>query len=440
MRACAGPGKTAVEAVLGWNFLSCYGARGEHPKAAVMSMSGANLQDNLWAELNKWQQKSEFLRSTFTWNQKRISANDHPETWFMSARSFPKTANAEEIGRTLSGLHSKFILYIIDESGDISPNVLKSAEQGLSTGPIFGKIVQAGNPTSHTGMLYEAVTNGDQWHLIRITGDPDDPRRSKRIDADWARAQIKKYGRDNPWVMAFILGEFPPSALNSLLGPEDVERSMQTEHGEDKYTWSQKRLGVDVARFGDDDTVIFPRQGLVAFKPLVLKGEKTPAIAARIAKAKIDWGSEMEFVDGTGGFGAGVCDSLELAGYSPQEIHFSAKSPEPEYYNMRAYMWFKMAEWVKKNGALPNDPQLAKELIAPKYYFKNGMFLLEDKDQIKKRLGFSPDKGDALALTFAHPDQPASNSLEALFQKYKGGGRGHHADSDPYSDENMRKL
>jgi len=396
----------------------CYGGRDEHPKAAAVSISADNLRDNLWSELNKWLQRSELLQASFHYTQTRIFAKDHPNTWFISARSFAKTANAEEIGRTLSGLHSKFVLYVIDESGDIPPSIVKAAEQGLSTGPTFGKIVQAGNPTSQSGMLYAAAsTLAHEWFNIQITGDPDDPRRSNRIDPIWAREQIENYGRTNPWVMAFILGLFPESAINTLLSPDEVELAMRRNVHESTYSFAQKRLGIDVARFGIDSTIIFPRQGLQAFECAQMRNARTHEIAARVAQAKINWGAELEFVDGTGGFGSGVVDSLIQGGHTPHEIHFSGESPEVQYVNMRAYMWFKMAEWVKRGGALPNDPILKKELTAPTYFFKKGKFQIEDKEQIKSRLGFSPDRADALALTFAHPDMPGQEHLPPGFKK-----------------------
>lgn len=409
LQACAGPGKSTALAWCAWNFLSCYGDKHEHPKGAAVSVTSDNLKDNLWAELSKWQNRSEFLMAAFTWTKERIFAKDHPSTWFLSARSFSKTANSDEQGRTLSGLHAKYVLYLIDEAGDISPAVLKSAEQGLSTGPRFGKILMAGNPTSHDGMLYAVATAlADQWHVIRITGDPDDPDRSPRIDLEWARGQIEKHGRDNPWVMAFILGKFPPASINTLLGPDEVSAAMRRNITEDKFSFSQKRLGVDVARFGDDRTILFPRQGLVAFKPTEMRGARTNEIAARVALAKSKWRSEIEAVDDTGGYGAGVIDSLIQSGLSPLPVNFSGKAIDPRYLNKRAEMWFEMAEWVKRGGLLPNDPELVKELTAPTYTFQNGKFQVEPKDQIKERLGYSPDKADALCLTFCLPEMPAS--------------------------------
>jgi phage terminase large subunit len=432
MQACAGPGKSAVLAWCGWNFLLCYGSRGNHPKGAAVSVTADNLKDNLWAELSKWQDRSEVLKSAFQWTKERIFAKDHPATWFLSARSFSKTANADEQGRTLSGLHSEYVLALIDESGDIPLAVAKAAEQALSTRPSFGKILQAGNPTSLDGILYAAATQlSHLWYIIRITGDPDDPERSSRIDATWAAEQIKTYGRDNPWVMAYILGLFPPSSINTLLGPDEVAASMRRNPSSDTYTHTQKRLGVDVARFGDDRTIIFPRQGLMAFKPIEMRNARTPDIAARVANLKASWGSEMEMVDDTGGYGAGVIDSMLQAGHSPYAVNFAGKAMDPRYLNKRAEMWFLLAEWVKRGGALPNDPDLAKELVTPTYTFQGGKFKLEEKAQIKERLGFSPDKADALALTFALPDMPGAHPI--LGQK-KGKML---ADYDPFSPERL---
>lgn len=434
--ACAGPGKSALLAWCGWNFLSCYGDDREHPKAAAMSVNADNLKDNLWAEFSKWQNMSPFLMENFTWTKERIFLKEAPATWFISARSFPKTSNAEEQGRTLSGLHSKYVLYLIDESGDISPQVLKAADQGLSTGPIFGKILQAGNPTSHSGMLYAASTVlAHLWHRIRITGDPDDPRRSKRIDIEWAREQIKTYGRDNPWVMAFILGLFPPGSINTLLGPDDVAAAMNRQIHEEDYKYAQKRLGVDVARFGLDSTIIFPRQGLCAFKPVEMRQARSNEIAARIMAAKATWKSEVEFLDDTGGWASGVVDSLIQAGQAPVAVNFAGKADSEKYMNVRAEMWFRMAEWVKRGGVLPLDSQLAKELVAPTYYFQNGKFQLEPKDQIKARLGFSPDRADALGLTFRYPEMPASiqQELARMIPGYNSNPMKH--DYDPFAEQ-----
>lgn len=446
MQACAGPGKTAVLAWCGWNFLACYGDRDDHPKGAAVSVTQDNLKDNLWPEFAKWQGRSEFLKTAFTWTKERIFATDHPETWFMSARSWSKSANPEEQGRTLSGLHSKYVLGMVDESGDVPPTVLKAGEQALSTGPKFGKLLQAGNPTSLDGMLYAAATAlAHMWTVIRITGDPDDPDRSPRIDIAWAREQIRTYGRDNPWVMSYILGMFPPTSLNTLLGPDEVAAAMKRDYKPDAFEWAQKRLGIDAARFGDDKWVIFPRQGLMAFRPVDMRNARSNDIAARVVLAKNRWGSEREFFDDTGGYAAGAIDYLIQGGHAPVGINFAGKAIDPRFYNKRAEMWFTMAEWVKRGGALPNVPELVAELVTPTYTFRAGKLILEEKDQIKVRLGRSPNYADALALTFAEPDMPANLRLPGQrsdgraraefdpFRETQDEGRALH-DFDPYRD------
>jgi phage terminase large subunit len=433
LKACAGPGKTAVLAWCGWNFLSCYGDEQEHPKGAAVSVTERNLSDNLWPEFSKWQSRSPYLKGAFQWTKSRIYAKDHPETWFLSARSYSKTSNTEEQGRTLSGLHSKYVLALLDESGDIPPAVVKAAEQALSTGPRFGKIMQAGNPTSHDGVLYAAAERlRHLWYVVTITGDPDDPMRSPRIDLEWAKEQIKTYGREDPWVMAFILGQFPKGSINSLLSVEEVEAAMSRHYRIEQYGHAQKRLGIDVAAEGDDRTVIFPRQGLASFRPVIMRTQRGPDIAARVASAKAKWGSEMELFDDTGGWAKSAIDSYSQAGLVATAINFSGKATDPRYLNKRAEMWFEMAQAIKQGLSLPNVPELVGELTVPKYYLKGGKFQIEPKDLIKKRLKRSPDLADALALTYAVAEMPAGDSIQGMLAQARGQSVSH--EFDPFRD------
>lgn len=430
-KACTGPGKSAVLAWAGWHRLSCFAGPGEYPKGVALSGEGRdNLRDNLWAELSKWQDRSEFLKAAFTWNKGQISSNERPDTWFLSARSYAKDADPEAIGRSLSGLHSNFPFVLLDETGDMPITVGQKASQVFTGGVVDALIIGAGNPTSTDGLLYHSCTvERDQWDIVTVTADPNDPKRTPRVDIEHAREQIRMHGRDNPWVMATILGQFPHTGFNQLLGPDDVEKAMGKHLSEDKYARSQKRLGIDVARFGDDRTIIFPRQGLASFMPIEMRSARTNEIAARVMSKKAEWESELEFVDDTGGWGAGVIDSLIQAGQSPLPINFSGKPIDARYFNKRAEMWFNMADWVKRGGALPNIPALARELCAPTYTFTNGKFQLEDKALIKARVGGSPDMADALSLTFALPEMPASFSLPGIPRQNK-----MLSDYDPFED------
>jgi phage terminase large subunit len=239
------------------------------------------------------------------------------------------------------------------------------------------------------------------------------------VDMEHAREQIALYGRENPWVKATILGEFPDSGFNTLLTVEQIEEAMERHHAADMFSFSQKRLGMDVARFGDDRTVIFPRQGIAAFEPVIMRGTDSSAAAARLMQAKIKWDSDLELIDCTGGFGSGVFDAFKIAGYSPIDVQFGASATEHQRYaNLRAEMWFKMADWVKGGGALPNVPDLVAELTVPTYSFQKGKFLMEPKEIVKKTLKRSPDLADALACTFALPDMPKS-SAKGLQKKAK---------------------
>ncbi|HTL13078.1 MAG TPA: hypothetical protein VL588_11345 [Bdellovibrionota bacterium] len=428
LKACTGPGKSAALAWIGWHRLLCFAGRGEHPKGAALSGEGRdNLRDNLWSELAKWRERSDLLMRAFTWTAERIYANDHPETWFLSARSYPKDANPDAVGRSLSGLHSRFPFLLLDETGNMPIQVGQKATQIFTGGVEDGLIAGAGNPTSTGHLLYHAATHERElWDVITITADPDDPKRTPRVDLEHAREQIQLYGRDNPWVMATILGLFPPGGINTLMSADDVEAAMNRVLDEEHYSWAQKRLGVDVARFGDDRTVIFPRQGLMAFRPETLRKQDTTMIAAAVMNKKLSWRSDREFIDDSGHWGHGVLDNVKAGGYKATAVLFEA----PPFYdqtckNRRAEMWIALSKWVTENGVLPKMPELVKELSAPTYTFVQGKFQLEPKDLIKKRLGSSPDLGDGLALTFAEPDMPREFRPKSKAPNYSsiGGGQ-----------------
>jgi len=409
MQACKGPGKTAGLAVCAWHFL----ATRLHPKVAAVSISADNLADNLWPEMAKWQQQSPFLKAKFRWTKTRIFAIDHPETWWMSARSWSRSADSQQQSLTLAGLHAHNTLAVLDESGGQPDAIMATAEGTLSTIGGEHRILQAGNPTHLEGPLYRAATNERHlWKFIVITGDPDDPKRSPRVSAQWAREHIDKYGRDNPWVLVNVFGQFPPGSINTLLGPDQVHAAMQRHLHGTVYSHEAKILGLDPGRFGGARTVIFPRQGLAAFKPEVLRPDRhvknwTGDVVARLAQAFARWHADICFVDDTGGWGAGIIDAAVAGGLNVLGVSFGGKALDRRYKNRRAEMHFLAAEWVKKGGALPYLPELQREATATTYTFHNGVFQLEEKDQVAEKLnGESPDLWDALCLTFAQPVAP----------------------------------
>lgn len=404
MLAAKGVGKTSLLAWLIWNFL----ATRTHPRIAATAITGDNLGDNLWPELAKWQKRCAMLESLFTWTKTRVFLNEHPETWWASARTWPRSASPEQQANTLAGLHADNLLFVLDESGGIPDAVMAAAEGGLANVVDPTKqeahIVQAGNPTHLEGPLYRAaIRDRAMWYVVEINADPDDPLRSPRVSIEWARQQIAMYGADNPWVLINVYGRFPPSSINSLLGPEDVAAAVARNPRLENYQHSPKTIGVDVARQGDDRSVIFRRQGIISWKPLVFRNLDSQQLAGRVAREWDDWQADGVLVDGTGGWGAGVVDALRGMHRAPIEVQFAGKPSDGRYFNKRAEMWFECAEWVKSSGCLPDDPDLVGELCSPTYAFKGDRMLIEDKEQIKARLGRSPDKAEGLILTFAEP-------------------------------------
>lgn len=398
-KACKGPGKTAVLSWCAWHFL----ATRPHPKIAATSISGDNLRDGLWTEMSKWQQKSDYLSAAFEWQKERIICREHPETWWMSARRWSQSANPELQANTLAGLHADYILFILDEAGGIPDAVMAAAEAALASG-IECKLLICGNPTHLSGPLYRACTrDASMWKMIEISGDPENPKRSPRINLEWANEQIRQWGRENPWVMVNVFGQFPPSSINALLGPDDITTSMNRVVTVDSYTSAAKVLGVDVARQGDDSTVLQPRQGIVAFKPKILRIPDTQQIAAHVADAINKWHPDMVNIDATGGWGYGVIDALRSWGYAVNDVQFSGKPLKAQYFNKRAEIHFELASWVLAGGCLPNLPELREELTVQTYTHKKDKLMMTEKEQLKALLGRSPDLADALALTFAFP-------------------------------------
>ena len=239
--------------------------------------------------------------------------------------------------------------------------------------------------------------------MIEITGDPDDPNRSPRISIQWAREQITKYGRDNAWVLVNVFGKFPPASMNALIGPDDMEAAMNRIVPRSAYEHAPKVLGIDVARQGDDRTVLFPRQGLVAFKPIILRIPDSVQIAGQVARAIQKWQPDAVNIDNTGGWGSGVIDSLRNWQYAVNDVQFAGKANNYVYFNKRAEMNVEAALWVKNGGCLPRIDELTEEATAITYFHNKDKMQIVDKDQIKDELGRSPDLWDALGLTFAYP-------------------------------------
>lgn len=407
MKASKGVGKTALLAWLAWNFLLTR----EDPKITAVSVSAESLAANFWTECALWMDRAPLLSATFKFTKTRIFAKDHPETWWMSARSYSKTANKQEQSNTLAGLHADYIMFVLDESGSMPEAIMASAEAALSSCK-EGHIVQAGNPTHLEGPLYRACTEDrTMWHVVDINGDPDNPNRAPRIKIEWARDTIDAWGRNNPYTLINVFGQFPPSSLNVLIGPDEIIEATQRHYHPSEIENSPRILGIDVARFGDDASVMWPRQGLVAFIPTMWRNIDGIQGAGAVARKSADWEADAIFVDDTGGFGSSWIDNLRLLGHAPIPVAFSQSPNLPRYENKRTEMYYEAVNWIRNGGQLPPKHTTGiSELIAAftktSYTFKGDRIILEPKDVVKQKIVQSPDHADAFALTFAHPVSP----------------------------------
>jgi len=406
----------------------------------VTSVSIDNLAMSLWKELAYWYGKSAILKAAFEMTATKITSRGQPETWWALARGCAKTADATAQASVLAGLHGKYVMFAADEAGTMSQAVLSAAESVLANvvkgSGGEGKILLTGNPEQPVGPMFDISTKHRHlWEVIRVTSDPDDPGRSSRISKEWCKEQIEIYGLDSPFVRVSVYGEFPKSGLNTLLTPDEIQAAVVRKVSENSYAFAQKRLGCDIARFGDDSTCLFPRQGMMAFNPVMMKGSDAMAVAGKVAQLKAKWGSELELVDAGGGYGGGVVDALRQGGHTPIEVYPSGKPDDQRYFNVRAECWFRMADWVKGNGSLPDDPQLMRELACPTYTFQSGKLRLEEKSRMKSRLGFSPDRADALSYTFRFVDQPSRAALPDFHHQGIAVGNGKCvSEFDPFRD------
>lgn len=204
------------------------------------------------------------------------------------------------------------------------------------------------------------------------------------------------------------LCDFNASSDDVLIPLHLVDAAMQRNPREHEWSGAPLVFGVDVARFGDDRSVLFARQGIYAHKPLVFTKLDNMELADRIAGEISRRRPAAVFIDAGGG--AGVIDRLRQLGHQVMEVPFGAKPvQQARFVNRRMEMWQGMADWIRGGGALPPDEALKGELSAPTYFFNpSGLLQLERKEDVKERLLRSTDLADALALTFAAPVAPVT--------------------------------
>jgi len=244
--------------------------------------------------------------------------------------------------------------------------------------------------------LFSKAARLKNWARKRFTvydTDALDPEEIERLRNEMSE---QSFARE-------MLCDFDASADDQLISLTTVEVATQKYYKPGEMDYAAKVLGVDVARYGNDRSVIFPRQGMQALTPESYRGLDNMDFASRVAR-KIDaWEPDAVFIDE--GAGSGVIDRLRQLGYVVIGVHFGGKANDPKYINKRTEMWFLAAEWLESGGSIPRREGLQQELAAPSYWYdKKNKICLESKDDIKLKLeGDSPDEADGLVLTFAQP-------------------------------------
>lgn len=391
-----GIGKSALIAiVIMWAMSTAVDTRG-----VVTANTEVQLRTKTWPELAKWHRMC-ICGHWFKLEATALISKDpaHEKTWRMDQVPW-----SEHRAEAFAGLHNqgKRILVIFDEASNIADKIWETTEGALTDKDTEILWLAFGNPTRSTGRFRECFGRfAHRWGTRHV-----DSRSVRISNKSQIKAWIDDYGDDHDFIRVRVKGEFPRADAKALLGEDDVKAAMARVLLPSAYDFSAKILGVDVARQGGDRSVIFPRQGLVAFRPKSMRIQDEMLVADQVARAWDKWEADGCLIDCTGGWGYGVYDRLVQLHYTPTPVEFGGQAFNPTFANKRAEMWWEMAAWVKGGGSLPNLPSLSRELTAQLYdNDKRGRLILEAKDIIRDLIGESPDEADALVCTFAFPVQ-----------------------------------
>ncbi len=407
VRSGQGVGKTALESwAIVW-FLTC------RPFSRVIATAPTMQQlfDVLWAECAKWLNSSK-VHDLLTWTKTKIYMVGDSERWFATAKTATKPEN-------MQGFHEDHMLIVVDEASGVADPIME-AILGTLTG-IDNKLLLCGNPNRIEGVFYDSH-NADRDKFDTFKVSSMDSKRTSKENIDML---IRKYGADSDVARARILGEFAKGSMAAMISMETVELATEHHVPSTEITGSNLlHLGVDVARFGDDSTVIAPRSGAKVFPVYKYTKKSTMETAGNIifiAKQMMarypNFKHVMIKIDDTG-VGGGVTDRVTEVVYE-EKLPFTViglnngSSATDDYYaNLGAQMWGELRDALEENFSavmqgkdpvieLPDDDELIKQLSnRKKKITSKGKIQLESKDDMKSRNVGSPDIADAVTLAW----------------------------------------
>jgi hypothetical protein len=410
-----GVGKSTLVAwIILWALCTAADTRG-----VITANTETQLKTKTWAELGKWFQlfegnESLKLTATAIFVRDDPSGVSHERTWRIDMVPW-----SENNAVAFQGLHNegKRLLMIYDEASGI-PDVIWEAGDGCMTDKNTERVwCVFGNPNVPKGRFRECFPGGrfaNVWKSRCV-----DSRSISFTDKGELNRWVKEYGEDNDFVRVRVRGVFPRAGTMQFID-DGMAADAQARELDPRYH-DPLVLGVDVARFGDDASVIYFRKGRDgrSLPPLQYRGLDTMTLAGKVAEIYAQHNADAVFVDG-GGVGGGVVDRLRQLHVPVLDVQFGAKpdgvgfltgDDGVVYANKRAEIWGSMRAWLKAGGCVPNDADLHAQLTNVQYAFNAANAIqLERKEDMKKRGLASPDIADALALTFSQYVGPATGT------------------------------
>lgn len=388
VRSCHGIGKTRLLAWAALWFLFSFA----NSRVITTAPTFQQVENLLWRDLRVCYNKA-LVNLGGRLLTTRLEVGDD---WFAVGLSTEKDTDK------FQGQHAKYSLFLVDEAAGVDERIFTGIESSI-TGE-FNKLLLVGNPTALAGTFYQAFRDVDYKKFkVPYFETPNFQGngvvRPYLVTPLWVDERKKKWGEDSPLFMARALAEFPEVGDDTLIHLRWVEDALTRapEPGE------SNELGVDVARFGSDETVIAHRRGTAVRIALVLNGCDTMRTAGEVARLLRETGASVAKID-TVGIGAGVYDRLKELNFPVVEMIAGARaSDDDQYVNASSEWWWNAREMFREGKiALEHDDLACAQLSARKYKFDSrGRIVLESKDEMKKRGLDSPDRADAIILALA---------------------------------------
>lgn len=370
----------------------------------VTANTEPQLKTRTFAEIGKW---TTLLINSHWWEPTVLSVR--PAEWYKQALTEQLKIDtqyyycmgqtwSEENPDAFAGVHNPAgVMLVFDEASGI-PVPIFSVSEGFFTEPTLNRFWSVySNPRRNSGGFYDCFNEHKAyWRLRQV-----DSRTVEGTDPQLFERLIKQYGIESDTVKVEVLGQFPSQGTRQFISNQLVQtaqtRAVEPDLG------APLIMGVDVARYGDDSTVIRFRQGRDArsIPPAIFKERDNMWVANEIARLMDKMKPDAVNIDA--GNGTGVIDRLREMGYRVTEVWFGGSSTSKEWANKRTEMWADMRDWLG-GGCIDTSAALFRDLTAPEYdYFGKAQdsVMLEAKESMKGRGLPSPDDGDALALTFA---------------------------------------